>query len=149
MTWLRSSVTALVATSAIALVAQPGAAQEMRGRITGVISDNTGAVLPGVTVTIAGPALIQPQSTTTSEEGIYRYPALPPGVYTLTFELSGFQTLRHEGIPTDKIHIIPLAYQSSAAAESFVRSYPREFSSKRPLRVLFLGQIDLRKGAKT
>src|SRR5712692_8495677 len=98
MTWLRSWVRAFVAASAIALAAHPGAAQEMRGRITGVVSDNTGAVVPGVTVTVEGPALIQPQTTTTNADGTYRYPALPPGVFTLTFELSGFQTLKREGI---------------------------------------------------
>ena len=48
----------------------------MRGRITGIVTDNTGAVLPGVTVTVAGPALIQPQTTVTSADGTYRYPAL-------------------------------------------------------------------------
>jgi hypothetical protein len=76
----------------------PSAAQELRGRITGVVTDNTGAVLPGVTVTIAGPALIQAQATVTSADGSYRYPSLPPGVYTLGFELAGFQTLKREGI---------------------------------------------------
>jgi hypothetical protein len=49
----------------------------LRGRITGVVT-NTGAVLPGVTVTVTGPALLQPQTATTGPEGIYRYPALPP-----------------------------------------------------------------------
>src|SRR4029450_2614025 len=74
------------------------AAQELRGRITGVVTDNTGAVLPGVTVTVTGPALIQPQTTVTGGDGIYRYAALPPGLHTVSFELSGFQTLKREGI---------------------------------------------------
>jgi hypothetical protein len=76
----------------------PAAAQELRGRITGIVTDNTGAILPGTTVTAASPALIQPQITVTASDGTYRYPALPPGTYTVTFELSGFQTLKHEGI---------------------------------------------------
>ena len=79
-------------------VALSVSAQELRGRITGVVTDNTGAVLPGVTVTVTGPALIQPQSTVTGGDGIYRYAALPPGLHTVSFELSGFQTLRREGI---------------------------------------------------
>jgi hypothetical protein len=74
------------------------AGQELRGRITGVVTDNTGAVVPGVTVTASGPALIQPQVAATGADGTYRYPSLPPGVYTVTFELSGFQTVRREGI---------------------------------------------------
>jgi hypothetical protein len=77
--------------------ASSSSAQELRGRITGVVTDNTGAVLPGVAVTAAGPALIQAQTTVTGGDGTYRYPALPPGLYTLTFELSGFQTLKRSG----------------------------------------------------
>ena len=84
----------------VSIIAVPASstAQEMRGRITGVVTDNTGAVLPGVTVTASGPALIQPQPTVTGVDGSYRYPALPPGVYTLSFELSGFQKVNREGI---------------------------------------------------
>src|SRR5437667_370831 len=78
--------------------ARAAAAQELRGRITGVVTDNTGAVLPGVTVTAAGSALIQPPTAVTGPDGTYRYPALPPGLYSVTFELSGFQTLKREEI---------------------------------------------------
>jgi hypothetical protein len=74
------------------------AAQELRGRITGIVTDDSGAVVPGVTVTATSPALIQPQGTVTGADGSYRYPALPPGLYTLTFELAGFQTLKHADI---------------------------------------------------
>jgi hypothetical protein len=73
-------------------------AQELRGSITGVVRDNTGGVLPGVTVTASGAALIQPQTAVTSADGGYRFPALPTGMYTITYELPGFQTLRREGI---------------------------------------------------
>lgn len=73
-------------------------AQEQRGRIIGVVTDNTDAVLPGVTVTATSPALIQPQIMITDADGSYRFPALPTGVYNLTFELAGFQTLRRERI---------------------------------------------------
>ena len=83
----------------VALVgANPSAAQELRGRITGVVHDNSGAVLPGVTVTASSPALIQPQTTTTGADGTYRFPALPSGTYTLSYEMSGFQTVKREGI---------------------------------------------------
>jgi len=88
----------LVALALVAGSALPASPQELRGRITGVVTDNTGAVLPGATVTVAGPALIQPQTTVTAADGTYRYPALPPGLYTVSFELGGFQTLKREGI---------------------------------------------------
>jgi hypothetical protein len=82
----------------LAFVAITGEAQELRGRIVGVVRDNSGAVLPGVTVTATSPALIQPQTTTSGPDGAYRFPALPSGVYTLTYELAGFQTVKREDI---------------------------------------------------
>jgi len=51
-----------------------------------------------------------------------------------------------EGIPAEKICVIPVAYESSTDAGSLQRLYPRAFSAERPMRVLFLGQINLRKG---
>ena len=53
-----------------------------------------------------------------------------------------------EGIPAEKIRLIPLAYEPLTESSSFQRHYPRAFSSERPLRVLFLGQINLRKGVR-
>ena len=73
-------------------------AQDFRGRINGTVSDNTGAVLPGVTVTVSSPALIQPQVQVTSAAGDFRFLALPPGLYTVDFELTGFQSVKREGI---------------------------------------------------
>jgi hypothetical protein len=73
-------------------------AQDFRGRINGTVSDNTGAVLPGVTVTASSPALIQPQVQVTGADGGYRFLALAPGVYDVNFELAGFQTVKREGI---------------------------------------------------
>ena len=67
--------------------------------ISGVITDNSGAILPGVTVTATGPALQVPSVTSVSDErGEYRLSPLPIGVYTVLFELPGFQNVRREGI---------------------------------------------------
>ena len=55
--------------------------------------------------------------------------------------------LSSEGIAGENIRVIPLAYEPTAEATTFVRSYPEKFTSDRPLRVLFLGQINYRKGA--
>src|SRR5206468_3458823 len=57
-----------------------------------------GAVLPGVTVTASSPSMIGIQTQTTNENGSYRFPAVPPGVYSLTFDLTGFSTVKREGI---------------------------------------------------
>src|SRR5215210_5390566 len=79
-------------------IAAPTFAQDFRGRINGTVTDNTGAVLPGVTVTASSPALIQPQVQVTGSDGDFRFIALPPGVYDVNFELSGFQSVKREGI---------------------------------------------------
>jgi hypothetical protein len=55
-------------------------------------------MLPGVTVTVSGPAVMGTPTTTTNENGTYRVTALPPGEYTVKFELSGFGTVIREGI---------------------------------------------------
>src|SRR5918993_2135387 len=79
-------------------MAAPTLAQDFRGRINGTVTDNTGAVLPGVTVTATSPALIQPQVQVTGGDGGYRFLALPPGVYTIDFELAGFQNVKRQDV---------------------------------------------------
>jgi hypothetical protein len=67
--------------------------------VTGVVKDASGAVLPGVTVEAASPALIEKVRTTVSDaSGQYRILELRPGIYTITYTLAGFTTLRREGI---------------------------------------------------
>ncbi len=79
-------------------MAAPTFAQEFRGRINGVVTDNTGAVLPGVTVSASSPALIQPQVQVTGGDGSFRFLALPPGVYTIDFELTGFNSVKRQDV---------------------------------------------------
>ena len=73
-------------------------AQVSMGEVFGKVTDGTGAVLPGVTVTLSGPALIQPQTTVTVESGAYRFPRIPIGTYTVAFELTGFKKSLREGV---------------------------------------------------
>jgi Carboxypeptidase regulatory-like domain len=77
--------------------AQGGGASST-GTVQGRVVDAQGAVLPGVTVTATSPALLGTQATVTSETGNYRFPAVPPGTYTLTYELPGFNSVKREGI---------------------------------------------------
>ena len=100
--WVRVR-TGILACSLIAAVVgafqvQQAQAQEFRGRINGVVTDDSGAILPGVTVTATSPALIQTQVATTGEDGNYRLIALPPGLYTVSFELTGFQSVKQENV---------------------------------------------------
>jgi hypothetical protein len=73
-------------------------AQRTTGDFVGVVRDSSGALLPGVTVTVTGANIARAQTTTTTENGSYRIPNLPPGVYTITYELSGFRTVVVEGL---------------------------------------------------
>ena len=81
-------------------VAVPAFAQvsATTGAINGKVTDESGAVLPGVTVTIASPSMQGTRADVTSESGDYRFPAVPPGDYRITYELTGFGTVVREGI---------------------------------------------------
>ncbi|HYU77457.1 MAG TPA: TonB-dependent receptor [Vicinamibacterales bacterium] len=68
------------------------------GSITGKVIDASGGVLPGVTVTVSSPSLLGVQTSVTDSGGSYRFPALPPGVFSVTYELAGFRTLKREDI---------------------------------------------------
>lgn len=68
------------------------------GTIAGTINDHTQALLPGVSVTVTGPALMGANTVFTEGNGTYRVTALPPGEYKIVFELQGFSTVIREGI---------------------------------------------------
>jgi hypothetical protein len=76
-----------------------GVFAQQTGAIAGVVKDSSGAVLPGVTVEASSPALIEKvRIVTTDGAGLYRIVDLPPGVYTTTFSLPGFSTVKRDGI---------------------------------------------------
>ena len=96
---MRRVIPALAAVCAAAFFV-PGAvfAQE-RASIVGIVQDSTGAVMPGVTVEAASPALIeQVRTAVTDGNGRYAVIDLRPGTYTVTFTLPGFKVVRREGI---------------------------------------------------
>ncbi len=84
----------------VALLASPVPiwAQTTTGVIRGVVTDSSGAVLPGVTLTLRGRAVPGTPTTVSNETGSYRFPNLPPGSYEVTAELSGFTTSAQTGI---------------------------------------------------
>src|SRR5690349_18108408 len=86
-------------TAALAVLFVPSVAHaQASGEIFGRITDSSGAVMPGVSVTLSGPALITPQSTVSLESGAYRFPSIPIGVYSVTFELPGFKRFIRENV---------------------------------------------------
>jgi hypothetical protein len=107
--------------------AAPALAQLESGEIVGRVTDTTGAVLPGATITLEGSGLIQPQTATAADSGSYRFPKLPLGVYRLTFHLEGFATLIREGIRVEtgfvaeinaQLHLSSLAETITVSGES-------------------------------
>src|SRR5262245_1354257 len=83
-------VRTLAALLGLALMAAPAAAQEQRASIEGIVKDNTGAVLPGVTVDAQNLSQGGLASVVTDATGRVRFPSLAPGAYEVTAKLSGF-----------------------------------------------------------
>jgi outer membrane receptor protein involved in Fe transport len=79
-------------------IVSPALAQRTTGTLVGTVKDGTGAILPGVTVNLRGEKIVGTQTTVTNDQGFYRFTALPPGTYELEFTLSGFTTLRRQGV---------------------------------------------------
>src|SRR5258707_2560189 len=80
------------------LVLLPGLASA-QSTIEGIVKDTSGAIMPGVTVTAASPALIEKVRTVSTDgQGRYSIVDLRPGTYSLTFAMAGFATQKREGI---------------------------------------------------
>jgi hypothetical protein len=89
----------LVSALGVLCSVRPAHAQVSTGTIAGVIEDAGGAVLPGVSVSLAGERLIGGTATqVTDGNGAYRFDRLPPGSYSLKFELQGFRTVERRDI---------------------------------------------------
>lgn len=77
-------------------------AQMSTGAIAGTVSDNSGGVLPGVTVSLTGARLIGgAQTVVTDATGMYRFDRLPPGSYGIKFEIAGFRAIDRRAINVD------------------------------------------------
>src|SRR5262249_47764668 len=100
MAHLVRRVAVFLVASAFALISVPLFAQTGQnfGELVGRVLDEQGAMLPGVTVTLKGPAMMGAPTAVTNDRGMYRFPAVPSGTYTVTFELAGFSTLVRDGI---------------------------------------------------
>jgi hypothetical protein len=102
------------------LVLSPTAAYA-QATLAGVVRDASDAVLPGVTVEVTSPVLIQKLRTATTDgTGQYRLTELPPGTYTMTVTLPGFTTVKREGIDVTGSGVIPInvAMRVGAVAET-------------------------------
>ena len=109
-------VLTMVSACLATLVLAATAAAQTTGSVAGVIRDTSGAVLPGVTVTLTGRALQRENtSTVTGSDGAYRIPLLPPGVYEVAAELSGFAPQRRSNIEVALNQTTTLDFQMTVA----------------------------------
>ena len=101
----------------VALIPAWAYAQSIRPSVAGAVTDSSGAVLPGVTVEVASPALIEKVRTgVTDGSGLYRILDLQPGVYTVSFTLPGFGTVKREGLELSGSSVFTVSVQMRVGA---------------------------------
>ena len=83
-------------------------AQSTGGRILGRVADSSGAVLAGVKVTASNEATGVGRETQTNDSGDYGFPQVPLGIYTLTFDLTGFKTNERKGIQVELNQVVTI-----------------------------------------
>lgn len=93
---LKKSLVTLLAATALLCAALPAGAQQMESRIVGIVTDQSGAVLPGVSVTAVATATGATRAVVTEAEGRYTITNLAAGQYQVTVELSGFTSVRRD-----------------------------------------------------
>jgi len=81
-----------------ALTVQSHAQSIISGDVTGIVTDPTGAVVPGATITLANANTNSSQKVTTNNDGSYRFAFVTPGTYKVSISASGFQTQEHPGV---------------------------------------------------
>jgi hypothetical protein len=93
--------------------------QRQTGALHGEVHDEQGEPLLGATVTVYGPSLQGSQSFTTMVKGLFRFPALPPGTYSVRIEMPGFQTQISEGVIVSlgKVTYITVSLKMATLAE--------------------------------
>jgi Carboxypeptidase regulatory-like domain len=98
----------LRAVALAALVLAPASAWA-QAAIAGVARDASGAALPGVNVEVASPVLIEKTRTAVTDgTGQYRIESLQPGTYSVTFTLSGFSTLKRDGVELTGVGVVKI-----------------------------------------
>jgi hypothetical protein len=101
-------------------IAVPAAAQSLTGTVTGTVKDEQGGTLPGVAVTLTGKT--GTKTTTTENNGTYRFVALDPGAYSVQTQLTGFSPRRQDNIivSVGKEAVVDFALKVGGLAESLV-----------------------------
>jgi hypothetical protein len=89
---MQAGLTTLARSVGMFLALASTALAQGTGEITGTITDTTGGVVPGASISVTNTATGAARHVTSNEAGVYSIPALPPATYTVVVELQGFQT---------------------------------------------------------
>ncbi len=119
--------------------------QTVQGVVTGTITDPTGAVVPGATVTITNVGTNISQTTKTGSDGSYRFPLVPPGTYTIEIKAANFAVIRASGIVVEASQTIPFSVKLELAKASEVI----EVTSQVPLVQTATSDLGFQVDAKT
>lgn len=124
--WSKRGISVLMACFGLcSLAAIATAGQGQATSIVGQVRDESGGVLPGVTVTITSPALqVKEMTVVTDERGQYRLTPLPIGTYEVTYSLPGFQTVKREGLRLTQAFVatVDISMKLGAVAETITVS---------------------------
>lgn len=120
MAMMRRVAALLFASCLVLCSSSDAAAQVGAGAITGMVADQAGAAVPGAVITVTSTATGRVRVAQTNAEGRYAAPALAPGLYDLTVELSGFRTLTRTGVRVSTGETIPLDLELAVGAMSEV-----------------------------
>ena len=103
----------------IVMAAGPAFAQTVSattGAINGKVADESGGALPGVTISLSSPSMQGIRTGVSGGDGSFRFPAIPPGTYKVTYELAGFATVVREGV------VVGLGFTATLNADMKVAS---------------------------
>src|SRR5687767_9220804 len=107
--------------AALVLVLTPRLASAQTGSISGVVRDTQGGVLPGVTVEVSSPQMIEKvRSTVTDENGRYQIVRLPVGTYKVSFQLEKFATVERSSVELTSDFTAPVNAEMKIGAQSEV-----------------------------
>jgi hypothetical protein len=116
----KSSRIVSVLAAMLVLASSSALRAQTTGRIFGQVVDAQGAVVPGATITVTSPALQGAQTQVSDAEGRFRFPALPPGRYSLKAELSSFRPFEQNDIDVsiDRTVTLPVTMQLASVTEA-------------------------------
>jgi hypothetical protein len=100
-----------VSAFSVTSAASTAAAQEFRATVTGKITDPSGLMLPGVTVTAFNPQTNETSTAVSSTNGVFSLPFLKPGLYTISAEIEGFRKTTHEKVQLEVGSTVTLTIQ--------------------------------------